>query len=189
MIAGTAYGVILNDSAEREALASAFSAPPYNAPPIAPILYIKPRNTFASSGATICLDEDVDELEASATLALEFGRDAFAVEPSVALDYVCAARLALDLCEPLSNHYRPSVRQRCRDGFLPLGQCVSFSVQQLGVEISTSVDGKEVSRWPLTRLHRQAATLIADVSAFMTLAAGDILLLMLLESVRVTMLR
>lgn len=176
MIAGTVYGVVLNDRAEREKIAGAFSEPPYKAPPKAPVLYIKPRNTFNASGAPVALAADLEEVEAAATLGLFFGRDAAKCDAASALMHVSAACLALDVCEPQANYYRPAIRQRCRDGFLPLGSLAPFDPTLLAGEIVTSIDGKEVHSWLLSRLVRDAAALIADVSAFMTLAAGDLLL-------------
>jgi len=177
MIAGTVYGVVLNDGAERELLAGAFAEPPYKAPPKAPVLYIKPRNTFYVSGAPIALAADLTAVEAAATLGLFFGRDAAKCDAGSAFSTVSAACLALDVSEPQANYYRPAVRQRCRDGFLPLGGFAPFDPALLKGEIVTSIDGAEAHRWLLTRLARDAATLIADISAFMTLAAGDLLLI------------
>ena len=177
MIAGTVYGTILNDRAEREALVGAFTEPPYKTPPKAPVLYIKPRSTLSVSGASVVLAADLAEVEAAATLGLLFGRDAAKCDAASALGHVAAACLALDISEPQENYYRPAVRQRCRDGFLPLGEFAPFDAALLKGEIVTAIDGKEVHRWNLSRLASDAATLIAAVSDFMTLAAGDILLL------------
>ena len=177
MIAGTVYGVVLNDRTERETLAGTFGAPPYKAPPKAPVLYIKSRNTFNVSGAPVALPSGLREVEAAATLGLLFGRDAAKCDAASALGYVAAACLALDVCEPQENYYRPAVRQRCRDGFLPLGEFAPLDPALLNSEIVTAVDGKEAHRWNLSRLARDAATLIADITDFMTLSAGDLLLI------------
>ena len=50
---GTAYGALLNHRAALAALGDAVHAAPYKAPPKAPVLYIKPRNTFAGHGDTV----------------------------------------------------------------------------------------------------------------------------------------
>ena len=177
MIAGTVYGVVLNDRVERETLAGAFTEPPYKAPPRAPVLYIKSRNTLNISGAPVALAADLAEVEAAATLGLLFGRDAAKCDAASALAHVFAICLALDVSEPQANYYRPAARQRCRDGFLPLGEFAPFDAALLKGEIVTAIDGKEVHRWNLSRLASDAATLIADISDFMTLSAGDVLLL------------
>ena len=176
MIAGTVYGVVLNDRVERETLADAFTEPPYKAPPKAPVLYIKPSNTLSVSGASVVLAADLAEVETAATLGLLFGRDAAKCDAASALAHVSAICLALDVSEPQENYYRPAVRQRCRDGFLPLGEFAPFDPALLKGEIVTAVDEGEAHRWNLSRLARNAATLIADISDFMTLTAGDLLL-------------
>ena len=45
------YGALLNHRSALAALGEAANRPPYNAPPAAPVLYIKPRNTLAASGS------------------------------------------------------------------------------------------------------------------------------------------
>lgn len=163
MIAGTAYGVVLNDRAERAGLAVAFGEKPYGAPPVAPVVYIKPRTCFAFGGAPVPLPADLAEVNAAATIALLFGASG-----------PVAAALALDVFEPHDSYYRPAIRQRCRDGFLPVGAFAGCAA--LTGEIVTRVDGEIVHGWSLDRLVRDVPTLIADLSAFMTIGDGDVLL-------------
>ncbi len=61
---GTAYGVLMNTASEWQVLASAMLNPPYQAPPQAPVLYIKPANTFSTSGDLVRLPTGVAEIEA-----------------------------------------------------------------------------------------------------------------------------
>lgn len=173
MSAGTIYGVLLNDRSEREQLEPAFHQDPYKAPPQAPVVYIKPRLSASAGGQPVPLPEDEHELMAAATLALLFATDAAAVSAENAWDHVGAVSLALDISLPTESYYRPTIAQRCRDGFLPLGAAVAPVRPD---QIVTLVDGQEVHRWSLSRLVRPIDRLIADLSAFMTLRAGDTLL-------------
>jgi 5-oxopent-3-ene-1,2,5-tricarboxylate decarboxylase / 2-hydroxyhepta-2,4-diene-1,7-dioate isomerase len=177
MISGTIYGAILNDREQHKLLADAFREPPYKAPPRRPVLYIKTRNCLVTDEGCVRLPPDLIRVEAAATLGLLFNRDARRVTAGAALGYIGGACLALDISEPQESYYRPAVRQRCRDGFLPLGNLAEFSPALLNGDIETRVDGKMAHVWSPKRLVRDAATLIADVSAFMTLAAGDLLLI------------
>ena len=177
MIAGPVSGAVVNDAVERTLMADAFVEPPYRAAPVAPVLYIKPRGCLVPGGSIVTIAADLDGVTAAATIGIVFDRDVRNVAPTDALDGVAAAALALDLFEPVSSHYRPMMRQRSRDGFLPVGAMRSFDPALLDGEIVTKVDGVEAHRWSLNRAVRYAATLIADVSSFMTLAAGDMLLL------------
>lgn len=174
IVTGTIYGVVLNDRQELERLESSFHEDPYKAPPKAPVVYIKPRLCATGGGAPVPLPEGERELVVAATLALIIARDAQAVTPAEAWAHVGATSLALDVSLPTTSYYRPPVAQRCRDGFLPLGPA---SVPTSPSEIVTFVDGHEVHRWPLSRLERSAEQLIADLSAFMTLRVGDLLLI------------
>lgn len=174
MIAGTAYGVALNHRGEVARLAPAFAEAPYKAPPVAPVVYIKPRSCFSVADAPVPLPEDLGEVALSSTLALLFGRDACRVDANDALKAVDAACLAIDVSEPLDSYYRPAIRQLCRDGFLPLGPLGALPA--LDGEIVTALDGVEAQRWSLADLVRPVGQLIADLSGFMTLKAGDLLL-------------
>ena len=71
---GTVYGVLLNDPATLVRLAAAFSAPPYRAPPVAPVLYIKPRNTYAGDGADVAIPGDPGHVDIGATVGAITGR-------------------------------------------------------------------------------------------------------------------
>ena len=175
MIAGNIYGIVLNDSLQRPNLAETFTQAPYKAPPEAPVLYIKSRNCLMPG--PVVLDDDLSTVEVAATLGLLISTDATRVSRETALLHVSGACLALDISEPNPSYYRPSVRQRCRDGFLPLGQPMAFDDAFLHADIETRINGQPVHAWSLTRLVRDAATLIADMAAYMTLSAGDLLLI------------
>ena len=177
MIAGNIYGVVLNDRPQLVQMASDFAMPPYKKPPEAPVLYIKTRNCLMTGSGDVTLDTGLDQIEIAATVGLLFGRAATKISREAALDCVSGACLALDISEPEASFYRPTVRQRCRDGFLPLGDFGAFNPNLLGTSIDTSVNGALTHAWSLERLARDAATLIADISGFMTLAAGDLLLI------------
>ena len=175
MIASTVYGVILNDREEQTRLADAFAAPPYEAPPQAPVVYIKPRSCLAPPDVSIVLSPDLPEVELAATISLLFGRDLSRGDESDAAEAIAAACLAIDVSEPHADYYRPAISQRCRDGFLPLGRFGAVPTGA-GLAISTRIDGVEVHRWSLDRLVRPAMQLAAELSGFMTFAAGDLLL-------------
>jgi 5-oxopent-3-ene-1,2,5-tricarboxylate decarboxylase/2-hydroxyhepta-2,4-diene-1,7-dioate isomerase len=140
-------------------------------------LYIKSRNCLTGNEAVVPLPAGIGDVEIAATIGLLIGRDACKISADKALDFVAAACLAFDLTEAHESFYRPSVRQRCRDSFLPLGALAPFDPGVFDREIITEIDGAGVHGWRPSRLVRDPARLIADVSAFMTLAAGDLLLI------------
>lgn len=177
MIAGNIYGVVLNDRPQLAQMAGDFAMPPYKKPPEAPVLYIKTRNCLASGDSDVALDTGLAQVEIAATLGLLFGCAATKTSRESALDCVSGVCLALDISELEASYYRPTVRQRCRDGFLPVGDFSAFHPRLFSTSIDTSVNGAIAHAWSLERLARDAATLIADISSFMTLAAGDLLLI------------
>jgi 5-oxopent-3-ene-1,2,5-tricarboxylate decarboxylase/2-hydroxyhepta-2,4-diene-1,7-dioate isomerase len=176
MFTGTIYGVALNDREALRRLAAAFGAAPYEAPPVAPVVYLRPRRCASSGGAPIPLPPDVPGLTVAATLGLVFARDATRETPATALAAVGAVAVCLDVAVPGADYHRPALRAQARDGFLPHGALAAPPAALAAVEFTTRLDGAVAHRWSLARLARPVATLVADLTAFMTLAAGDVLL-------------
>ena len=56
---GTVYGTLLNHHDALAALGSAVNQAPYKAAPKAPVLYIKPRNTWIDAGQPIVVPAGV----------------------------------------------------------------------------------------------------------------------------------
>ena len=178
MNSGTVYGTILNVRRQLELLGDALDKPPYGKPPRAPVLYIKPPNTYAPDGATVAVPPGVEALETNATLAVVIGKTACRVSEADALEHVAGYAVAIDVCIPHSSLPRPAVRQRCRDGFLPMGETTPrATVADPDVlSVAVYVNGGEVSRFSTSDLVRPVTRLIADVTQFMTLSEGDVLL-------------
>ena len=182
---GAVYGTLLNFRHEQALWAARATEPPYKAPPQAPVLFIKTANTFSAQGAAISLPADVPEVEVGASLGLvianfespflahpsvEWSRSAINIEASAGLPRVAGCVLLNDLSVPHASYYRPPVKFKCLDGFLGIGpRCVPLAevgdIHALTLEMR--INGEL----------RTAATLLADVNAFMTLRPGDVLML------------
>lgn len=175
---GTVYGTLLNFKGALAALGDTVHQPPLKAPPNAPILYIKPRNTIATDGADIVVPLGVDALEVGATLALVIGRTACRVSAANALDFVAGYAVANDVSVPHRPYYRPSMRFKCRDGFCPISTVVARErvANPDDLTIRVEIDGIEVQRGNTSQLIRSVARLLADVTEFMTLSPGDVLM-------------
>ncbi|PRE17242.1 fumarylacetoacetate hydrolase family protein [Burkholderia multivorans] len=177
---GTVYGALLNERAALAALGDAVHAAPYGRPPQAPVLYIKPANTHAPDGAAVVVPAGVEALEIGASVAVVFARRATRVPAGRALDYVHGFTLASDVSVPHPDYYRPAVRFKCRDGFCPLGPAIVPAAALADVDaiaLSVRIDGEVVARTSTATLIRPVRELIADISAFMSFDAGDVLLL------------
>jgi 5-oxopent-3-ene-1,2,5-tricarboxylate decarboxylase/2-hydroxyhepta-2,4-diene-1,7-dioate isomerase len=79
-----------------------------------------------------------------------------------------------DVSIPHESYFRPAIRQRCRDGFCVIG---SDWTDQVPSEIRTFVNGELRCRASIADLVRPIDRLIADISEFLTLQPGDILLI------------
>ena len=152
---------------------------PYRQPPVAPVLYLKPRNTWIGGGGAIPLPPGVEEVRVSGTLGLVFGRDACRVAEKDALAQIGGYVVVNDVSIPHDSYYRPALRERCRDGFCAIGSDIaarSAIPNPNLVEIRVSVNHQQAISASTAGLLRSVERLIADVTEFLTLGAGDILL-------------
>jgi len=176
---GTVYGALLNFRGALEALGDSVNAPPYQAPPAAPILYIKPRNTLAGHLAEVALAPGAEALEIGAALGIVIGRRATRIDPSRASDYIAGYTVVSDVSVPHASYYRPAVRHKCRDGYCPIGPWVAprTAVPDAGaLAMTVRINGEVRQRNSTANLIRSVETLLAEVSAFMSLEPGDVLL-------------
>lgn len=175
-VSGTVYGVVLNDHASLRKIGSeALAAAPYKGAPKAPAMYIKPANTRVACGGTVSLPAGEKAVEVGATVGLVMGRAAARLTRANALDAVAGIVLAGDLSLPHASYYRPAIREKCFDGALPIGS-VQPLAELASLVLTTEIDGKIVEQRLLADLVRDAAQLLVDVTEFMTLNQGDVLL-------------
>jgi 5-oxopent-3-ene-1,2,5-tricarboxylate decarboxylase/2-hydroxyhepta-2,4-diene-1,7-dioate isomerase len=179
-LSGTVYGALLNHRSALAALRDAVNQPPYDAPPKAPVPFVKPRNTLALGGEAVRIAAGTPELEVGACVGLVIGRTACRVSAPQALDYVAGYLIVADVSIPHANFFRPAVRCKARDGYCPLGPAVTAraaAVNPDALTLRSYVDGALIQSANTADLIRPAAQLLADVTEFMTLAPGDILAL------------
>src|SRR5699024_8125185 len=178
-VSGTVYGVLLNYKGAFKSFEPSMYEEPYIKPPKAPILYIKPRNTFTSFGTSIPLPSDASKLEIGASLGIVIGRTATKVKESVALEYIKGYTIVNDVTIPHKRVYRPAVKEKSRDGFCPIGPWI---IDQKAIphpdalDIRVYINGELKQENNTENLVRPVGKLIQDVTSFMTLYAGDILL-------------
>jgi 5-oxopent-3-ene-1,2,5-tricarboxylate decarboxylase / 2-hydroxyhepta-2,4-diene-1,7-dioate isomerase len=176
-LSGQVVGVLMNDAAALAALGQAVHAAPYKAPPKAPVLYVKPRNTLQPAVGPVVLPAGVEALELGAALGLVIGRTACRVAEPQALAHVAALVPVADLSVPHTSFYRPSVRFKALDGSCRLGRPVPIgAIDPDALDLRVEVDGVPAQIATTARFQRHAARLLVDVSAFMTLHPGDVLL-------------
>jgi 5-oxopent-3-ene-1,2,5-tricarboxylate decarboxylase/2-hydroxyhepta-2,4-diene-1,7-dioate isomerase len=182
-LSGTVYAALLNDPRQIADLGEAASQAPYRAPPLHVVLSVKPRNTLAREGAAVVVPAGVEALELGASLAIVIGRTACCVNVDRALEVVAGYTIANDISVPVAavtRHYRPGLRLRARDGFCVIGPKVVPASQVPtpdALQVRVWVDGQLAHASHTAGRSRGVARLVADVSEFMTLQPGDLLLI------------
>lgn len=166
---GTVYGALLNFRREWDIRAPRMSDEPHKVPPKAPVLYVKSANTFNPAGHDLLLQDGIREVDVGGTLGLVIGDDGA----------VSAGALLCDWSVPHMSYYRPPIKFRCRDGYLALPlqttACLNLS-EWNDLEIEVRLNDAVVQRVRLSTMVRSMAALLADVSEFMTLQPGDVLM-------------
>ncbi|MBB3181792.1 fumarylacetoacetate hydrolase family protein [Variovorax sp. Sphag1AA] len=179
-LSGAVYGTLLNSIASLNALGEAVNAAPYKAAPKAPVLYVKPRNTLAFDGDHVAVPLSAGELQVGASLGLVIGQTACRVSEADALSYLAGYTVVIDFSVPHDSFYRPSVRFKALDGSCVIGPTV-VPASRIAIPdelpIKVHVDGALAQTASTGGMVRNAARLLADVTEFMTLAPGDVLLL------------
>lgn len=173
---GTVYGVALNDPASLAALGAAANQAPYKAAPQAPVLYIKPRNTVVGPGAAVAVPADASALQMGPALAVVIGRSACRVREADALAHVAGCTVVNDICVPQDSWYRPGLRFRVRDGFCPMARSLAPVADPDALTIRLWIDGQRAFEAHTAGFTRPLARLLADISGFMTLQPGDVLI-------------
>lgn len=167
---GTVYGTLMNFRSELDALGERANQPPYGGPPKAPVLYVKPANTWTENGGSIVLPAGVQEVAIGATVAMVMK------SPREVAGYV----LMNDVTLPQDSFFRPPVKSNCLDGFLGIGDRIrarNEAGDPAVFKLEVRINGELKQTVRFSQLVRPADKLLADVSEFMTLHEGDMLML------------
>ena len=179
-LSGTVYGALLNHKQALAALGESVHEAPYKAPPKAPVLYVKPKNTLNSNNGAVVVPANTAELQIGATLGLVVGKVACAVKEQEALSYLAGYTTVIDFSVPHESFYRPSVRFKALDTSCVIGPRV-VSQQKVNdpnnLALKVYVDGELKQVTSTGGMVRNVSQLLADVTEFMTLQPGDVLLL------------
>jgi 5-oxopent-3-ene-1,2,5-tricarboxylate decarboxylase / 2-hydroxyhepta-2,4-diene-1,7-dioate isomerase len=167
---GTVYGTLMNFRGELDALADKMNEAPYQAPPKAPVLYVKPANTWTENGGSIAIPAGAQEVAIGATVAMVM-KSAREIAGFVLMN---------DVTLPHDSFYRPPVKFNCRDGFLGIGDRIrarNEAGDPAVFKLEVRINGELKQTVRFSQLVRPADQLLADVSEFMTLGEGDMLML------------
>jgi len=174
---GTIYGVALNDRRLFAERLDEFNQPPYQKPPQKPVLFIKTPNTRNHDGGQV-VQPCGERLQPGPTLGVVIGRDASRVKAADALSHIAGYVIGNEFSLPEDSYYRPAVKAKCCDGFCALGAMVPVAdvpdPSQLGIRLR--VNGELQQSGSTADWVRPLPQLIEEITEFMTLYAGDVLL-------------
>ncbi len=147
--------------------------------PAAPSYFLKPPSSLAGDGDPIVRPQGVELLTFEGEVALVIGRAARGVTPERALEHVGWYAPANDVgvYDLRWNDRGSNVLSKGHDGFTPVGPRVpAADVDPAGILLRTLVNGEVEQEDSTANLIFPFALLIADLSRFMTLEPGDIIL-------------
>jgi len=176
---GTLFGVALNYQGLLKQRLAEFEQPPYQKPPVKPVLFIKTPNTRNRHDADVVHPGHGERLQAGPALGVVMGKSASRVSAAEALDYVAGYTVVNEFSLPEDSYYRPAVKAKCRDGFCAIGPELVPSANVAdphNLAITLYVNGEVRQQNSTANFVRDIPQLIAEISEFMTLHAGDVLI-------------
>lgn len=175
---GTLFGVALNYQGLLDQHLAAFQQAPYQQPPTKPVLFIKTPNTRNAHRGVVLQPAD-ERLQPGPALGVVIGQRASRVSLENAMAHVAGYVVVNEFSLPEDSYYRPAVKAKCRDGFCALGpQLVArdqvANPNQLSLKLF--VNGELRQESSTADWVRDIPQLIAEISEFMTLYPGDVLI-------------
>lgn len=174
----TVVGCHLNFKGAYAAMEPAMHKEPHFKPPAHAVLYLKPPNTYEPFGRAVVLPPDVQEVEVGATLGVVIGGPASRLTEQEAMDFVWGYAIVNDVTVPHTAVLRPPIRQKCRDTFCRIEDPVPKErVPDPGkLGIRAYVNGELKGTNDTSNLIRSVPKLLAEITEFMSLDTGDIVL-------------
>ncbi|KIP98416.1 MULTISPECIES: fumarylacetoacetate hydrolase family protein [Pseudomonas] len=172
---GTLFGIALNYKGLLDSRLSEFNEPPYQKPPVKPVLFIKTPNTRNGDGQAVVAPAG-ERLQPGPALGVVIGKRASRVSQADALAHVAGYLIVNEFSLPEESYYRPAVKAKCRDGFCALGSEVIELADPHALSLKLLVNGEVRQENSTANLVRSIPQLIAELSEFMTLHEGDVLI-------------
>ena len=176
---GTLFGVALNYQGLVDQHLAQFHEAPYKQPPVKPVLFIKTPNTRNGHDQAVIYPAGIQHLQPGPALGVVIGKDASRVSEAQALDYVAGYTIVNEFSLPEDSYYRPAVKAKCRDGFCAIGPELIPRDQVKNphaLSLKLLVNGELRQENSTANFVRSLPQLIAEITEFMTLHAGDVLI-------------
>ena len=147
--------------------------------PEAPLLFVKPPNAYAPSGAEIAIPACAGRAIFEAELGIVIGKAARDVSEADAAAHIFGYTCVNDVTSlPILNadaSFKQWTRSKGLDGFGPFGPVIATGLDPALLVIRAIVDGVERQNFPAADMMFSAAQLVAMISRGMTLEPGDII--------------
>ena len=176
---GTLFGIALNYKGLLDSRLGEFQHPPYQKPPVKPVLFIKTPNTRNQHSGPVVFPASVERLQPGPALGVVIGKIASRVSEADAMSHVAGYTIVNEFSLPEDSYYRPAVKAKCRDGFCPIGPALIEASQVPDPNVLTLrlyVNGEVRQENTTANWVRTIPQLIAELSEFMTLNEGDVLI-------------
>jgi 5-oxopent-3-ene-1,2,5-tricarboxylate decarboxylase/2-hydroxyhepta-2,4-diene-1,7-dioate isomerase len=176
---GTLFGIALNYKGLLDSRMDEFQQAPYQKPPVKPVLFIKTPNTRNADGQPVVFPAGVERLQPGPALGVVIGKRASRVSEADAMSHVAGYTIVNEFSLPEDSYYRPAVKAKCRDGFCPIGpELVEASqiTDPNALTLRLLVNGEVRQENSTANWVRTIPQLIAELSDFMTLNEGDVLI-------------
>ncbi len=160
----------------REHIAESASVVPGAAPPVEPLIFLKPPSAVIASGERIRYPAGVTRLDPEGELAVVIARRASAVRPEDVRDVIAGLTCFNDVSA--RNYQRQDgqwTRAKGFDTFAPLGPWIAIGLEAAGLTLECRVNGVRRQHASTSDMIFSIPALIAHVSRIMTLEPGDVI--------------
>jgi 2-keto-4-pentenoate hydratase/2-oxohepta-3-ene-1,7-dioic acid hydratase in catechol pathway len=145
--------------------------------PESPVIFLKPSTSVIGTGDTIRLPADSNRVDHEAELGVVIGRPARDIPASDALSYVLGYVAANDVtARDQQRADGQFTRAKGHDSFCPIGPWIETVLDPSDLRVTASVNGELRQDGRTSQMLHDVATLIAFMSAVMTLLPGDVIL-------------
>ena len=145
--------------------------------PASPVIFLKPSTSVIGTGDAVRLPPDSTRVDHEAELGVVIGRPARDVPAADALSYVLGYVAATDVTA--RDQQKADVqftRGKGHDSFCPIGPWIETVLDPSDLRVTASVNGEIRQDGRTSAMLHDVPTLIAFMSAVMTLLPGDVIL-------------
>jgi 2-keto-4-pentenoate hydratase/2-oxohepta-3-ene-1,7-dioic acid hydratase in catechol pathway len=150
------------------------------ADPVEPLYLIKPTSALLAPGGIIRNPPGQGKIVFEGELGIVIGKPCTAVAEANATDFVFGYTCANDVtaAEVLNRDasFAQWVRAKGYDTFCPLGPVVATGLDPHALVVTTTLNGDERQRYPVSDMRFSVARLVSAISHDMTLLPGDVIL-------------